>query len=152
MILLDTDHVSVLRLPDGGRRTRLLARLAQVPDERIAVPVIVAEETMRGWLSAIAKERHASRQVLAYRELGSMFQFFAAFEIAPFDGAAADQFEQFGRIQIGTMDKKIAAIALVNSALLLTANRRDYEQVPGLRFENWMDAPPTTGSNTPTNP
>lgn len=23
--------------------------------------------------------------------------------------------------------------------LLLTANRRDYEQVPGLRFENWMD-------------
>jgi len=30
-------------------------------------------------------------------------------------------------------------ILIVNNALLLTANRRDYEQVPGLRFDNWMD-------------
>ena len=33
----------------------------------------------------------------------------------------------------------IAAIALANNALLLTANRRDYERIPGLRFENWLD-------------
>lgn len=39
------------------------------------------------------------------------------------------------------MDKKIAAIAIANAALLLTANRRDFEQIPNLRCENWMDPP-----------
>lgn len=144
MILLDTDHVTVLRMPTSDRRARLVARLALVADEKLAVPVVAAEETMRGWLSAIAKERQAKRQVSAYRELGSMFQFFAAFDIASFDGAAANQFDQFSRIQIGASDKKIAAIARANNALLLTANRRDFGQVPGLRFENWMDEPPSS--------
>jgi len=27
----------------------------------------------------------------------------------------------------------------VNDALLLTANQEDFEQVPGLRFANWLD-------------
>ncbi len=36
------------------------------------------------------------------------------------------------------MDLKIASVALVNEALLLTANRKDFEKVPGLRFENWL--------------
>ena len=37
------------------------------------------------------------------------------------------------------MDLKIAAIALANDAVVLTCNRRDFEKVPGLRFDNWMD-------------
>ncbi len=141
MILLDTDHVSIMRMTTSERRSNLLARLALAKDERIAIPVIAAEETMRGWLSAIAKERQAKRQVYAYRELGNMFKFFAAFEIVLFDDEAAHRFDQFSRIRIGTSDRKIAAIALVNNALLLTSNRRDYEQIPGLRIENWMDEP-----------
>jgi tRNA(fMet)-specific endonuclease VapC len=40
---------------------------------------------------------------------------------------------------IGTHDLKIAPIALVNDATLLSANLRDFEQVPGLRVENWLE-------------
>ena len=96
---------------------------------------------MRGWLAAIAKERMAVRQVSSYRELGDLFSFFAGFTVAGFSEDAANRFDQLrkARIRIGTMDLKIAAIALVNNALLLTGNRVDFEQVPGLRFENWMD-------------
>jgi tRNA(fMet)-specific endonuclease VapC len=90
VILLDTDHVSVLRMPGGNRRDKLLSRMALVTDEEFAIPVVAAEETMRGWLSAIAKERQAKRQVFAYRELANMFRFFANFESVLFDEAAAD--------------------------------------------------------------
>jgi tRNA(fMet)-specific endonuclease VapC len=37
------------------------------------------------------------------------------------------------------MDLKTACIAIVSQAILLTANRRDFEKVPDLKFENWLD-------------
>jgi predicted nucleic acid-binding protein len=43
------------------------------------------------------------------------------------------------RLYVGTMDLKIAATALVHEALLLSANRSDFERVPGLHVENWLD-------------
>ena len=57
-----------------------------------------------------------------------------------FGRIAADRFEQLRRqkIRIGTQDLKIAAVALKMDALLLTANLRDFRQVPGLRVENWL--------------
>jgi tRNA(fMet)-specific endonuclease VapC len=141
MILFDTDHISVLRMPASERQSRLLARMAGAAMETFGVPVVAVEETMRGWLAAIARERQAQRQVSAYRELGSLFQFFAAFPIEPFDDAAAARFDSLkaARIRIAARDLKIAAIALVSGALLLTANRQDFEKVPGLRFDNWLD-------------
>lgn len=138
MTLLDTDHVSVLRMLGGDRRDRLVSRMA-LHVEPVSIPIVAVEETMRGWMAALAKERKAIRQVYAYRELGSLFDFFAEFEIVPFDDVAAKRFDQMGRIKIGASDRKIAAIALELNALLVTANRRDFEQVPGLRIENWMD-------------
>ena len=38
-----------------------------------------------------------------------------------------------------TVLKYMACIALANEVLFLTANRRDFEKVPGLRFENWLE-------------
>ena len=38
-------------------------------------------------------------------------------------------------VKIGSMDLKMASIAVANNALFLTANRRDFEKVPGLRFD-----------------
>lgn len=42
------------------------------------------------------------------------------------------------RIRIGSMDLKIASIALVSDALLVTANGRDFSAVPNLRCESWL--------------
>jgi tRNA(fMet)-specific endonuclease VapC len=82
VILFDTNHVSILRMPPSERRTRLLDRIAQAPQEVFGIPIVVVEETMRGWLAAIAKERLAKRQISAYRELSRLFEFFASFPIA----------------------------------------------------------------------
>ena len=139
MILLDTDHLTVLQVPSSERRTRLLARLALAGDEVVGTTIVSVEEQTKGWLAAIARERQARRQVRAYRELFDLFEFFHRFHIALFDDQAADLFDSFTALRVGTMDRKIAAIAIANDALLLTANRRDYEKIPGLRFDNWMD-------------
>jgi tRNA(fMet)-specific endonuclease VapC len=43
------------------------------------------------------------------------------------------------KLRIGSRDPKIAATALLNHAILLSANRTDFETVPALRVENWLD-------------
>jgi tRNA(fMet)-specific endonuclease VapC len=139
MILLDTDHLSVLRGKPSERRTRLVARLAEVVDEPIGTTIVTVEEQLRGWLASIAKERQFHRQVNPYHELHRLVTFFSAYPIVDFGSEVADLTVTFGRIKIGTSDRKIAAIAITQNALLLTANRQDFELVPGLRFENWMD-------------
>jgi tRNA(fMet)-specific endonuclease VapC len=37
------------------------------------------------------------------------------------------------------MDLRIACIVIEFDAILLTRNIKDFEKVPGLRFENWLD-------------
>ena len=142
MILLDTDHTTLLKYPESERGTRLVVRLkVRPPGNVLAVSIVTVEEQMRGWLASVAKERVSRRQVPAYTELARLFEYFRLFHVAPFDERAADQFDALrsAKIRLGTMDLKIAAIALVNDALLLSANRRDFERVPGLRVENWLD-------------
>ncbi len=141
MIALDTDHVTVLQTPGGIRRTRLVERMAAAEGERFGVSIATVEEQMRGWLSTIARERQISRQVKAYRELVKMVMFFATFTILPFDDVAAAHFDRLrpSLRRLGTMDLKIASTALAANVVLLTANRRDFELVPGLRIENWLD-------------
>ena len=96
---------------------------------------------MRGWLSAIAKERTLMRQINAYRELTDLFDFFAKLNIISLGADAVDLFNGFRNsgVKIGSMDLKMACLAVANNALFLTANRRDFEKVPGLRFENWLE-------------
>ena len=140
MILLDTDHLTVLKYHDSERAKQLTTRLATASaiGESIGVTVIGVEEQMRGWMSAIAKERNPLRMVGPYRELASLFDFFRGFHLALFTEAAAEIFSGFSAIRIKSTDRKVAAIALANRALLLTANRRDFEQIPGLKIENWL--------------
>jgi tRNA(fMet)-specific endonuclease VapC len=142
MTLLDTDHVTLLKYSGGKRGAFLRQRLETLPaEEVVGVTIITIEEQMRGWLASIARERSPRRQVPPYRELANLFIFFAEFNVALFDERAADQFDSLrtARLRLGTMDLKIAAIALVHNALLLSGSRRDFQRVPGLRVESWLE-------------
>ncbi len=142
MILVDTDHATFLKYPESERGRRLIERLEKISNsEVVGVAIVPIEERMRGWLAVIAKEKSAPRQVAGYRELVQLFEFYQDFEIVYFDELVAKRFVDLSgqRLRLGTMDLKIAASALVHDALLLSANRRDFERVPGLRVENWLD-------------
>jgi tRNA(fMet)-specific endonuclease VapC len=141
MILLDSDHLTVLKYRGSERYIRLTERLQAAAEEQVGTTIVNIEEQMRGWLAAVAKERNVIRQVPPYRELGNLIDFFSKLHVAPFTVDAATRFQDLrvAGVKIGTMDLKAACITLVHQALLLTANRKDFEKVPGLRFENWLD-------------
>ncbi len=141
MILLDTDHLTVLKYTDSERYVRLHGRLLAAAPELIGTTIVNVEEQMRGWLAAIAKGKTLLRQITAYRELTDLFDFFAKLNIISLSAESVDLFNGFRKsgIKIGAMDLKMACIAMANNVLFLTANRRDFEKVPGLKFENWLE-------------
>ena len=59
--------------------------------------------------------------------------------ILEFDDAAAGiaEMPRQSKLRIGTLDIRIASIALCNNALLITRNLRDFQKVPNLRAEDW---------------
>ncbi|MGB2610029.1 MAG: type II toxin-antitoxin system VapC family toxin, partial [Isosphaeraceae bacterium] len=60
--------------------------------------------------------------------------------ILSFDAAAATELQKFSPQlvrKIGGRDARIAAIALVHDATVLTANTRDFRLVPGLKVEDF---------------
>jgi len=140
MILLDTDHLSVVGFPGHSRYASLVQRL-QASSEDFATTVVSAEEQMRGWLAEINRQRRGHDQIPAYERLAELIEFLSQWEIVRFDEPAADEFERLRKagIHIGTQDLKIAGIARVHEALLLSANLRDFHRVPGLRVENWLE-------------
>jgi tRNA(fMet)-specific endonuclease VapC len=141
VIILDTDHVNVLKYLDHPRFASLTTQLNTAADQDVATTVITVEEHMRGWLAWIIRSDDVRRQVSAYQELLRLFDFFTRWHVPPFDARAASAFQglRTQRIRIGTMDLKIAAIALIHDALLLSANLRDFQRVPNLRVANWID-------------
>ena len=141
MILLDADHLSVLKYHESPLCQQLVRRMENSPDQDFATTIICVEEQMRGWLALIRRRRQALEQVRCYLELEALLRFFQKWRVFPFDQQAAVRFDELRRqrIRIGTQDLKIAAIALVQAALLLSRNTVDFERVPGLRVESWLD-------------
>ena len=137
MYLLDTDHISLMDR-GGSAGQAILSRLTRVPPDDVSASIISYEEQIRGWMSIIAQTQTLEQQLPLYRELERLLRFYCITPLLPFDAKAADHFTRLkqARVRIGTMDLKIAAIALANGATLLTRNRADFDRVPGLRVED----------------
>lgn len=139
MLVLDTDHVSALGSPSEAG-LELLARIS-TSGQDAATTIITVEEQLRGWLAEIHRLADPHRQITAYERLHRRIDFFAAWTVLPWDKGAADLFVRSRQegLRIGSMDLKIACIALAHDAIVLTRNAKDFAQVPGLRIENWLD-------------
>lgn len=140
MILPDSDHLSVLSDVKSSHLASLQARMQSSSDQGFATTIVSAEEQLRGWLALIHRLRDVHQQIPAYERLANILDFLRDWLVMPLDSRAADQFLRLKKqkIRVGAMDLEIASIALVHDALLLSANLRDFRQVPGLRVENWL--------------
>jgi tRNA(fMet)-specific endonuclease VapC len=138
MYILDTDHLSTL---DRGGVTAqwLLQRLAKVNPDQVAVSIISYEEQTRGWLGHAAKAKTVEQEVERYKELRRQLKNYCRMTIVDFDILAAYEFKRLRKLypRLGAMDLKIASVALVNQAVVLTRNRSDFGRIEGLIIEDW---------------
>src|ERR1700679_2171297 len=139
MVVLDTDHASELGFCSAAG-LRLLERLTATGEDAV-ITAITVEEQLRGWLAQIHRASQPAKQIAAYDCLVRQIEFLASWVILAWDSAAVEAFQRFrrGGVRIGTQDLKIAFITLTHDAILLTRNGQDFDQVPGLKAENWLD-------------
>lgn len=138
MYILDTDHLSILDRK-GIEAKGLFERLGALTSTQVVTTIISYEEQTRGWLGYITKAQNIEQQVAAYKRLKQQLVNYCEIPVLEFDTAAAQEFQRLKERyrRIGTMDLKIASIALVNQAVVLTRNVRDFSQIAGLSIDDW---------------
>jgi tRNA(fMet)-specific endonuclease VapC len=139
VLVLDTDTLTVLVDPRDSLFGRLHDRLGRAGAADHATTAVSLQEQMRGRLGEIHRAKRAAEILEAYDNLVRTFDCLKALQVLPYDQPAQTLFEllrpQFRRL--GTLDLRIACIALTRSATVLTRNLRDFRQVPGLSVEDW---------------
>jgi tRNA(fMet)-specific endonuclease VapC len=135
--VLDTNHFTELvRDSSFGQRLRLKARQVSA-----FTTIINAQEINEGWCALINRKSAGDLQVKAYAQFLHSLELLMELTLLPFDSASAALFHKLHTTlrHVGTMDLKIAAICVTHDSLLLSRNLLDFEKVPDLRVENWLD-------------
>jgi tRNA(fMet)-specific endonuclease VapC len=138
LYLLDTDHFSLLyRRSAPGLKIQERLRLLSPDDYGISIVTYV--ESTKGWLAEIARAETPEQEVLAFAAMQNSFRFCTAFALWEYTAEAATKSAELKsqKIRVGPQDRKIASIALVNNATLLTRNTQDFERIPHLLFADW---------------
>ena len=133
--IFDTDHATLF----GQGNPQIVQRVSAVNPKDIAITIVTFEEQMYGRLNRIRRAKSEDEVISAYASLRKTINYLTDFELLDFDRDAQHYYMEFLRqkIRVGTQDLRIAAIALSKSGILITRNRRDFERIPGLRFEDW---------------
>jgi tRNA(fMet)-specific endonuclease VapC len=132
---LDTDHVTFyLR-----GHPRVVTRLQATPLPQLTVPIVTIQELLAGWLPHVTRRRPSAQYIPYYHEMSRAMDFFCALSRLDFDARAATEYSRLRTAypRLGTNDLRIAAIAFVHQACVVTANTADFGQIAGLTVEDW---------------
>ncbi|MCB0138103.1 MAG: type II toxin-antitoxin system VapC family toxin [Caldilineaceae bacterium] len=142
--VLDTDHVSLLQRGNPA----IVTRMQGIEPTDCAVTVITQLEQVQGRLAQIHSIKQEADAPARFRLLQATIAFYRDIIVLPYSDSAAALFFQLrqARLRIGTQDLRIASIALVTGATVITRNGRDYQQVPGLAIED-RSKPPAVSSD-----
>ena len=138
-VVLDTNHFTYL-VDETAAGRQLIARLQEV--EAVAfTTIITCQEVCQGWCALVNRKPSGEAQVFGYRQFQHSLDMLHELVVLPFDEEAAKLFHELQKqsFRVGAMDLKIAAICMAHDALLLTRNLVDFQKVPGLKVENWLD-------------
>jgi tRNA(fMet)-specific endonuclease VapC len=137
--LIDTDILSIWQTRAGPEYAILMLRMsAHVPSD-IGVSIVSFHEQMIGANAYLNRGRTGANFVAGYARLERLRQWYATLNVVPFDDASGTVFDQLkaAKVRVGTMDLRIAAMALSRNLVVVTRNAQDFSQVPGLVIEDW---------------
>ncbi|MBD2144242.1 PIN domain-containing protein [Sphaerospermopsis sp. FACHB-1194] len=134
--ILDTNIVT---LSQHGN-SNIAQRAKVVGIDNIFITTVTLEEQLKGRLKII--HNCATKPELlprAYQNLLTTQRYFCQMKLLDFNEGACECFKKLRqqKINIGTQDLRIAAIALFNDAILVTQNYQDFIKVPDLKMEDW---------------
>jgi tRNA(fMet)-specific endonuclease VapC len=137
--LLDTDHLSILQKFTGQDYAHLSARMAKISISEFGITIVTIHEQFLGSHAYINRARNSEQLVRGYEFMTKLVRDVKIIPVVEFDEKASAIFDnlQHQRIKLGTMDLRIASIALARGLVLLTRNRQDFIKVPELSIEDW---------------
>jgi tRNA(fMet)-specific endonuclease VapC len=139
ILILDSDYLTIMQRETEPIYSRLVFRLQPFANENVCTTIINFEEQARGWLAFIANAKQNHQEIVAYKRPHRLLTFYGDLVVLDYDQDAAEQFTKLRqmKLKVGTMDLKIAAIAISQNALLLSRNLKDFRQISDLRVEDW---------------
>ncbi|NEQ67340.1 MAG: type II toxin-antitoxin system VapC family toxin [Symploca sp. SIO2D2] len=137
--ILDTDHTSLFFAGNPS----VIPHIAEHYDN-IAITIITVQEIFNGWNGRLNDPRQANNLNSLYTKLWKTTEFFKIMTILNFDSDAENCYNELRRNRNLARkrlekDLRIASIALVQNAIVVTRNYKDFSQVPNLQLENWVD-------------
>ena len=136
--ILNNNTVTLLQYENN----QIIQRIRAVGNSSIFVTTITLEEQLKGRLAIINKcnsNKNLQGLASAHRNLKLTQNFFCSVNLLEFNQAACESYQKLRqqKINSGSQDLRIAAIALVNQAIVVTQNYKDFIKVPNLSIEDW---------------
>ncbi len=139
MYLLDTDTLTHLYTGNAN----VVNRLKSLRDTEVGITIITKAEVLRGRIDYLIKaddgEKLLKAQELFLRTEARLNELL----IIPINRASSLEFSRLQDVskfrKIGRADLLIASIVLTHQAVLVTRNLRHFQQIPGIKLENWVD-------------
>ncbi len=138
LYILDTDIITLLQAGNSA----LALRISSIEESNLFTTSITIREQLRGRLAAMNRATEGPALVYAHEKFLTTFRYLHQIQILPFDDAALAQLQQLRaqNIRVGTQDLRIAAIVLSIGGTLVTRNYRDFQKIPNLALDNWIDS------------
>ena len=134
--ILDTDHVSLIL----QNSPQVITNAAK---HEISVTIVTVQELFNGWVGRINDPSLVHNLPGLYSKLWTTVKYLQTIEVLDFTPEADTCLKKLlkdnpplrkNRLE---KDMRIAAIALSIGATVITRNKRDFGQVPGLSIEDW---------------
>jgi len=138
MTVFDTDVFVEILLGNP----RFVDRATAIPANQQSITIVTVEEILRGRLHAIRQAEAGKSPISipqAYNFLEQSVDDFQRLTVLPYSQKADSIFLDWRKqkVRVSTHDLRIAAICTAHTAILISRNRRDFEQIPEFSLCSW---------------